>query len=443
MSVSDWWKYQYEVIAEYDATVRDDINCLRVLEESATKYYVEGIIGRMSVQNENSGFASIVFYGLVAFAKIVHKLYVESIIPLDGATFTPTNETSANEKVAEIMMFSFEHSDYYVFGAFNFSSCAVRASIVSGVAKRPASSINLEKPAFDCFAISPAEFESDSEGKDPTYVLPRAKTRKTVEYEEWDEDLLRFNEAKLGSKSAHHLCAAEPVVVGTVEDDLKKPPAKSMSKSVSETSPSSRMRIVPHQLPRRGKVMSNHNVGYSRTRHPDVQSSDSSQLSDSSVDKIKEVFVKSKTPLSVEASMKQVLPIKRNFLAELKLISEAMKDQYKEVTRVCTAGEVRYFWMLKSYFEAESEKYSCKDRKLLEGRECVMCINALTEGEVMELKCCGCRRDDNGCLVHIHRVCFFSVLLQRFTSLAFRSSRFRCMVCNAYLFADDKVLCCI
>jgi hypothetical protein len=337
-------------------------------------------------------------------------------------------------------MFSYDSCDYFEFGAFNFSSCAVRASIVSGVAKRPASSINLEKAAFDCITISSAEYETDSEGKDPTYIAPRGKTRKTVEYEEWDEDLFSFNEAKLGSKIGHHLCAAAPVLNCTIENDMKKPSAKSMPNSESKTSPSSRMGIVQQQFPRRGKVMLNRNVGYSQSRDPDVQSTNSSHASVSSVDRVRDVYVESKSPSPVEGSMNQVLSIKREALADLKLIKEGLNDQYKEVTRVCTTGEVRYFRTIKSYFEAESEKYSCKDRKLLVERDCVMCINTLTVGEVMELKCCGCRRDGKGCLVHIHVVCFYRVLLQRFTSLAFRSSKFRCMVCNAYLFADDKVL---
>ena len=64
ISVSDWWEFQYDFLAECDPTVRDDIDCLSVLEKSGTKFFVEGIIGRMSVWNESSGFASIVFYGL-------------------------------------------------------------------------------------------------------------------------------------------------------------------------------------------------------------------------------------------------------------------------------------------------------------------------------------------------------------------------------------------
>ena len=51
--------------------------------------------------------------------------FIESIIPLVGATFTTTDKISANEKVAEIMMFSFEQNNYYQFGAYNFDSCAV------------------------------------------------------------------------------------------------------------------------------------------------------------------------------------------------------------------------------------------------------------------------------------------------------------------------------
>jgi hypothetical protein len=440
INASYFWSFRFDFVAECDATIRDDIDCPRVLEESATKYYVEGIIGRMSVQNESSGFASIVFYGLVAFAKLVDISYVKSIIPLTGATFTPTDENSFNEKVADIRMFSYDSCDYFEFGAFNFSSCALRSTTVSVVAKRPAPTIKSENSALDSFAVSLLEFDSDIEGKDPTYISPRAKTRKTVEYEEWDEDLFRFNEAKLGSKSPHHLCAAAPVFNCTIENDMKKPSAKSMPNSESKTSPSSRMGIVQQQFPRRGKVMLNRNVGYSQSRDPDVQSTNSSHASVSSVDRVRDVYVESKSPSPVEGSMKQVLSIKREALADLKLIKEGLNDQYKEVTRVCTTGEVRYFRTIKSYFEAESEKYSCKDRKLLVERECVMCINTLTVGEVMELKCCGCRRDGKGCLVHIHVVCFFRVLLQRFTSLAFRSSKFRCMVCNAYLFADDKVL---
>jgi hypothetical protein len=76
INASYWWSFRFDFVAECDATIRDDIDCPRVLEESATKYYVEGIIGRMSVQNESSGFASIVFYGLVAFAKLVDISYV-------------------------------------------------------------------------------------------------------------------------------------------------------------------------------------------------------------------------------------------------------------------------------------------------------------------------------------------------------------------------------
>ena len=78
-------------------------------------------------------------------------------------------------------------------------------------------------------------------------------------------------------------------------------------------------------------------------------------------------------------------------------------------------GEVRYFQMLKSFFK--SEKYSCKDRRLLEGRDCIMCHNTLTEGDVMQLKCCGSRRDGKGCRIHIHRICFITQLPQRFTRI--------------------------
>ena len=120
-------------------------------------------------------------------------LYIESIIPLVGATFTPTNKTSANEKVVEIMMFSFEHNDYYQVGAFNFNSCAVRSTAISGVVKRSASTINSENPALDSIAVHLSEFDSDCEGKDPSYVLPRAKNCEIAEYEEWDEDLFRHN----------------------------------------------------------------------------------------------------------------------------------------------------------------------------------------------------------------------------------------------------------
>lgn len=229
----------------------------------------------MSVRNESNGFVSIVYYGLVALATVIEMKQLQSIIPLNNPLFTPTNETSANEKVSEIMMFSFDHSDYYCFGLFNFSSCAARATVVSGVAKRAASKIKLEKPSLDLSPTSFAEFESDSEGKDPTYVPLRAKNRKTVEYEKWDEDLFRSNEAKLGLKSAHHLCSAAPVecvVVRTVEEDEKKPSAKSNSKAVSQTSSSSRNITVPHQLARNRKVMSDYYGGYRRSRHTDVQS---------------------------------------------------------------------------------------------------------------------------------------------------------------------------
>ena len=39
--------------------------------KNATKWFVEGIIGQVCVRNESSGFASVVYYGLVALAKVV------------------------------------------------------------------------------------------------------------------------------------------------------------------------------------------------------------------------------------------------------------------------------------------------------------------------------------------------------------------------------------
>ena len=89
------------------------------------QWFVEGKIRRVCVQNESSGFASLAYYGLVVLAKAVEISYIESIIPLVGATFSAADEISANEKIAEIIMFSFEQNNYYQFGAYNFDSCAV------------------------------------------------------------------------------------------------------------------------------------------------------------------------------------------------------------------------------------------------------------------------------------------------------------------------------
>jgi len=40
-------------------------------EKSATKWFVESLTRRVCVRNESSGFASVVYYGLVALAKVV------------------------------------------------------------------------------------------------------------------------------------------------------------------------------------------------------------------------------------------------------------------------------------------------------------------------------------------------------------------------------------
>ena len=122
-------------------TVCNEMDCITVFEKAATKFFVEGILGRVCIRNESNGFASVVYYGLVALGTSVDKSYIESIIPLVGATFTPTNELSFNQKSAEIMMFSFEHNDYYVFGRFNFHSSVVRSKMLSRVINRLDSAI--------------------------------------------------------------------------------------------------------------------------------------------------------------------------------------------------------------------------------------------------------------------------------------------------------------
>jgi len=172
-SLSNWREFRYEVVIECVPTVCNEMDCVTVLEKTATKFYVEGILGRVSFRNESNGFASVVYYGLVAMAKAVDISYIKSIIPLVGATFTPTDELSFNEKSAVIMMFSFEHKDYYEFGHFNFNSCAVRSKVLSRVAKRPASAINLNYTALDSSAGILPESDSECERKDQSCVLPR------------------------------------------------------------------------------------------------------------------------------------------------------------------------------------------------------------------------------------------------------------------------------
>lgn len=56
-----------------------------------------------------------------------------------------------------------------------------------------------EKRSFSF--ITYAESESECVEKDPSYVPPRFKKKKKDEYEEWDKELFRKHEARLGLKS--------------------------------------------------------------------------------------------------------------------------------------------------------------------------------------------------------------------------------------------------